>query len=149
MKTNPIIFTRQNLRRIENRFWYQVERTDGCWKWLGSKTPEGYGKIQWSAKTTVGAHRLAYVLLKGPIPNGFTIDHLCRNPSCVNPDHLEAVTLRENILRGTGPTANQARQTHCLRGHEFTPHNTAMQGNRRRCLECRRIRDNARPRRNP
>jgi hypothetical protein len=66
------------------------------------------------------------------------LDHLCRNPACVRPDHLEAVTARENTLRGIGPTAVNALKTHCVHGHEFTPENTRMKGIRRVCRECQR-----------
>lgn len=84
------------------------------------------------------AHRLAYEWAVGPIPPGAQIDHLCREPRCINPDHLEAVTQRENIVRGESPSAVNARKTHCLHGHEFTPENTYRRpddGNRQ-CRAC-------------
>jgi hypothetical protein len=84
------------------------------------------------------AHRLAYELFVGPIPEGQTIDHLCRNRPCVNPGHLEVVDMRTNLLRGSSPTAQNARKTHCKHGHEFTPENTALkQGRYRICRTCR------------
>ena len=85
------------------------------------------------------AHRVVYEILVGPIPVGLELDHLCRNRACVNPDHLEPVTTRTNLLRGYSPWACRARQTHCKRGHEFTPENTYGTGDGRRyCRTCRR-----------
>jgi hypothetical protein len=84
------------------------------------------------------AHRLAYQLLVGPIPEGLVIDHLCRNPPCQNPAHMECVTHRENTLRGASPHAMNARKTHCKRGHEFTFQNTYVDAKGcRSCLACR------------
>lgn len=88
----------------------------------------------------LSAHRVAYELTRGPIPAGMEIDHLCRVRSCVNPDHLEAVTRGENLRRGRGKTG---AQTHCKRGHELTPENTYRYVNRRgyvcrHCRQCRR-----------
>src|SRR5580698_2584776 len=87
----------------QQRFWRLVEKTESCWNWKGGKT-NGYGCFQ-IAKVNFRAHRLAYELLRGPIPTGLHLDHLCRNRSCVNPDHLEPVTQRENTLRGEGIAA--------------------------------------------
>lgn len=127
------------------RFWAKVEITLGCWIWHGERDKAGYGKLRRGAPTfrKEMAHRLAYELFVGLIPEGLTLDHLCRNTSCVNPDHLEPVTIRENTLRGTNPIAQNARKTHCVRGHRFSPENTAyvLDGTERRCRECMRIRD--------
>mgnify|MGYP001608583411 CR=1 FL=1 len=83
---------------LDERFWAKVLVGDGCWDWQASKTPGGYGSFR-AADRTVCAHRFSYELLVGPIPEGLDLDHLCRNKGCVNPEHLEPVTRRENMLR--------------------------------------------------
>lgn len=114
--------------------------TTPCIPWSGKGREKGYGKW-WGRRNgqkarSHPAHRIAYENAKGPIPEGLQIDHLCRNRACVNPDHLEAVTGRVNVLRGMNPPAQNARKTHCVRGHEFTPENTRMDRGYRFCLKC-------------
>jgi HNH endonuclease len=113
---------------------------DSCWEWKGSKDRLGYGMI-WDKinKRSDRVQRVTYRLWKGPIPTGYHIDHLCQNPPCANPRHLEAVTPGENVLRGTGVTAQNALKTHCPKGHEYTPENTKVtpQG-WRECRICKR-----------
>ena len=101
-----------------NRFWARVSKTDTCWIWTGSKTTQGYGMIRVDGQH-VYAHRWSYEQANGQIPQGLEMDHLCRNPSCVNPSHLEAVTHRENGIRGNSPCAENARKTHCPHGHSL------------------------------
>ena len=99
----------------ESRFWSKVQKTDPCWLWMAGKRC-GYG-VFWDGERDAGAHRLSYVLHKGPIPEGLEIDHLCFVPECVNPAHLEAVTKEENLKR-RGVT-----KTHCAQGHPWIPEN--------------------------
>lgn len=108
--------------RLPENFWVKVEPepNSGCWLWTGGDNGVGHGKFRYQGKKNCLAHRVAYSLLVRPIPDGLTIDHLCRVPACVNPRHLEVVTLRENVLRGSGLTARQARMTLCKRGHQFS-----------------------------
>ncbi|WP_205670220.1 HNH endonuclease signature motif containing protein [Amycolatopsis sp. CFH S0078] len=126
---------------VLTRFWPKVAKTEGgCWIWLAAKDQGGYGKFK--ADRLVQAHRFSYELAKGAIPEGLQLDHLCRVRACVNPEHLEPVTIRVNLLRGETTTARRASQTHCERGHEFTPANTYRKPNGcRNCRECRRDSD--------
>lgn len=132
--------TFRKLLTAEQRFLRRVAEVHGCWLWNGNTTPTGYGQLYVDGQT-VYTHRWAYEHFAGPIPDGLTIDHLCRNRSCCNPAHLEPVTNRENNLRGYSLSARRARQTHCLRGHEFTDENTYRDARGRRyCRACKRQR---------
>jgi hypothetical protein len=108
-----------------------------CWIWNGPKDKRlGYGCAQHNGQS-IKAHRLVYEAVVGKIPDGLVVDHLCRVTSCVNPDHLEPVTQRENLMRGNTPAARKAAQTHCIHGHEFTPENTYRHGDgSRSCRAC-------------
>lgn len=119
-------------------FWHKVDRTGECWLWTGRGDAGGYGRVHYDGRDGY-AHRLAYELLVGAIPDGLVIDHLCRVRNCVNPAHLEVVTQRENILRSDGAGAVNARKTHCKRGHEFTPENTIRIAQGRNCRTCLRM----------
>ena len=140
------------------RFWAKVNKNGPvpanrpelgpCWLWLGclgkpSKGgANGYGRFYLATDSgpyrQVQAHTYAYTLLKGPIPKGLEPDHLCRNRPCVNPDHLEPVTRRENVRRGENPQAKNAKKTHCNNGHPLSGDNLRMEGNSRRCKACAR-----------
>lgn len=115
-------------------------RPDTCWPWQGYLNCKGYG-LFYMEKDDMGAHRAAYKLLVGRIPNGLTIHHKCLNTCCVNPMHLEIVTNRTNWERGTGrnPTLANALKTHCLKGHPFSGENLRL-GPRgyRNCRTCER-----------
>lgn len=123
----------------EERFWSRVAITPSCWLWTGTVGSHGYGviKIGGRAGPVLLTHRVVYEWLVGPIPDGLTIDHLCRRTLCCNPQHLEAVSTRTNTLRGTSPSAINARKTHCKGGHEFTPENTYLsKKGHRTCKTC-------------
>ena len=113
---------------------------EGCWIWQGVRVG-GYGQIgKENNGGMVYAHRAAYELIVGPIPDGLTLDHLCRNRACINPDHLEPVTMKENVLRGMSPTAINARKTHCNNGHPLDGDNLSLRKDGGRiCLACRRV----------
>lgn len=120
------------------RFWRKVDRSGDCWLWTDVLAANGYGYLGIGGRSgrKIQAHRIAFELAKGPIPEGMQIDHLCRNRGCVNPDHLESVTQRENLLRGTGVSARHAVATHCSRGHEFNDQNTRTRNGKRQCKIC-------------
>lgn len=101
------------------RFWSKVDKAGPCWLWIASLSTPGYGQMKVGPKV-LQAHRISYEIARGPIPEGLVIDHLCRVPACVNPSHLEAVTQRENMLRGTAPAAASRRGV-CQRGHKWEP----------------------------
>jgi hypothetical protein len=128
-------------RPLAERWAAKVQKTETCWLWTGAISSTGYGRLN-----LYYAHRIAFELHIGPIPEGMTIDHLCRVRTCVNPAHLEAVTLAENIRRSDSPSAQRARWTHCPRGHEFTPENTYLRpdGHGRQCRACCRMRQRLR-----
>jgi len=127
--------------RLAGRIIARSRLVGDCWVWQGGKDAQGYGALTVKIadrKRRVKTHRLMYAHAKGGIPEGRVLDHLCRNPSCCNPDHLEAVTQRENLLRGNNLAARRAAQTHCKWGHEFTPENTYRDHLQRRvCRTCR------------
>lgn len=104
------------------RFWSKVSKTDGCWLWQASVDKWGYGWFKLAGKMR-RAHSVSYELVVGPVPEGLQLDHLCRNPRCVNPAHLEPVTARENSLRSSSFVALNARKTHCPRGHPLSGEN--------------------------
>src|SRR4051794_29354457 len=105
----------------ETRFWSKVEVSDGCWLWLSGLNQYGYGRFSVARRMCL-AHRYSYELNVGPIPEGLVLDHLCRTPRCVRPDHLEPVTQAVNLERGLRPRGVahwNGRKTHCHKGHAF------------------------------
>lgn len=132
--------TPETLDERDARFWSQVDKTANCWLWTGTVSGAGYGYF--SQKRV---HRMAWEMLRGPIPDGLVIDHICRVRLCLNPDHLRVITQIENCLAGVSPMAINARATHCVNGHEFTEENTKRSvekgRERRACRECHRQRN--------
>jgi hypothetical protein len=129
---------------IADRLWSRVEKTESCWLWRGYVRPDGYGTISAGAPEPGVrgrprlVHRVAYALTEGAIPEGLTLDHLCGVRNCVNPEHLEPVTMRENLLRGDTFQAKNAAKTHCPQGHPYDEENTYLTGRGRACRICRR-----------
>ncbi len=119
-----------------------------CWIWTAAHNRGGYGVTSVRRKNQL-AHRVTYTYLVGPIPDGRQIDHVrsrgCTNTTCVNPSHLEAVEPKVNVARSNGVSAQNARKTHCIRGHPFIPENTVYHQRpdcvERICRECRRLRN--------
>jgi len=108
-----------------------VVQENGCWDWVGS-CRKGYGEVRLNGRKHA-AHRLSYALMRGPIPETLTLDHLCRNSKCLNPWHLDPVTIAANIARAYGPADK------CRPGlHLMTPENTYSARGWRECRECRR-----------
>jgi HNH endonuclease len=125
------------------RFWSKVDKCapNGCWQWIGRLSYAGYGQF-YVGDRCFRPHRTSYEWERGPIPDGLELDHLCRNRGCVNPDHLEAVTHKENVRRGRALEVMLARKravTHCPKGHPYEGDNlwTNSRGHRW-CKTCRR-----------
>ena len=128
--------------------WFVPVPETGCWLWTRCVDGSGYGAVR-AGGATRRAHRVSYEAIVGQIPPGLQMDHLCRVKSCVNPDHLEPVTHRENSLRSNNAGGRNARMTHCLRGHLLADPNVywCRGGLRRLCKACDKIRrDNGRDR---
>jgi hypothetical protein len=123
---------------LPETFWEKVHKTDACWLWLGATTPKGYARYR-----NGYAHRYVHEEFIGPIPAGFHIDHVkdrgCTHRNCVNPAHLEAVTMQENLRRGRRNNG-QADKTHCKWGHPFDERNTHHTKKQRVCRMCAKLR---------
>jgi hypothetical protein len=129
-------------KEAKARFWRKVSPgpADACWIWHGASNAKGYGNVGrkvGARKVTYLAHRVAYEVTHGPVPSGLDLDHTCRNKRCVNPGHLEPVTFLANMRRRYAEKPDE-RDTHCLRGHEYTAENTAFISTtgQRKCRTC-------------
>lgn len=148
-----------NSKTVHRRFWEKVDQgeldfidKDGqnlgkCWEWSGGTNEHGYGCFQAKQGNTVKngrirvySHIYAFQEVRGPIPQGLVLDHLCRNRRCVHPKHLEVVTRKENVLRGVSKNAQNARKTHCINGHHLSGENLYVRKDtgRRMCVACQR-----------
>jgi hypothetical protein len=127
------------IETLKARLLRQSIDSNGCRVWLGGKGSTGYGYIKIDHSQRL-VHRVAYEVYKGAIPEGYQIDHLCKNTSCINPQHLEAVTQRENILRSNSFAAINSKKTECINGHSLIGDNVYIKPNgARNCKECRKI----------
>lgn len=147
----PVPYNEAIWKAAEPRFWKLVDKNGPipdicgwdkgqCWTWEGAKNGNGYGNFSLHKGITGQPYRFSYSLVHGAVAENLEADHLCRNRECVNPDHLEMVTHKENNARGMSPSAIHARKTHCARaGHPLFGENLYVgpQGNRA-CMECRR-----------
>lgn len=116
-------------------FWSSVDKSGECWLWTGPLTRQGYGKF---GQHSQRAHRFAWCEVNGT--TSLPLDHLCMEKRCVRPDHLEPVTQAENVRRASVHYGIRSAKTHCPRGHEYSPENTAHRGGKRHCRSCNRER---------
>jgi hypothetical protein len=138
-------------KSLEERIWPKVNKNgkimpnmdSACWEWIGSKMSSGYGQIiikennKWRPRP---AHVIVYEIMVGSIPKGLEPDHLCRNRACVNPSHIEPITHKKNVMRGTSPVVDQVKRTHCPKGHPYDEENTLRRRGKRECYKCGAIR---------
>ena len=135
-------FTPKESQRLFSKI--KVDLDTHCWEWVGALR-NGYGHVYWRGGTEY-VHRIFYACYKSPLPKGVgmklpVIDHTCDNRKCCNPEHLRLTTIRENILRGNGVSAECARKTHCPKGHPLTGKRS---NGKRFCITCQRAYDRKR-----
>ena len=114
----------------------RIDASGDCWEWTGGTQSDGYGSLSYDSKPWL-AHRIVWTMLVGDIPEGLTIDHLCRNRTCVNPDHLEAVAFTENVRRGANPRYRTVKHHRCVKGHLYAGANIDTRGKTDRCYPCK------------
>ncbi len=137
-------------RPLHKRLWEKANKTETCWLWTAYINKFGYGVIGTYDKKTALAHRVSFELTKGPIPEGLEINHLCEVKNCINPDHLEAITRAEHILKTDFQGGKyQKNKTHCVNGHSFQETDVYItKEGHRKCRACGRAADKRRsPRR--
>lgn len=142
MTTGPVFVPwEEAVEKLPERIHQKLAIEHGCWVWYGPLDRDGYGRCYIKHPRQQRAHRTVWTLLIGPIPEGLMMDHLCRNRRCVNPEHLEIVTPRVNVLRGDTVTSRNLRKTHCPQGHPYSEENTGYTGRSRWCRTCKRDKD--------
>lgn len=123
-----------------DRFWRKVERGQACWTWTAALRDDRYGAFWFNGRMRL-AHRVAWEMVRGVIPPGMTLDHTCRNRRCVRVEHLEAVSLKENLRRGDSPSARNSRKADCNSGHPLVGENLYItSGGTRQCRACKKQR---------
>lgn len=124
-----------------NRFFEKlyIEQNTGCWIWTAQKNKFGYSLFRGFKSISQSGHIFSYKFFKGGIPEGLELDHLCKNRSCVNPNHLEPVTHFINLERANHWSIKNKNKTHCIRGHEFNQENTYLLNGLRRCRVCKKL----------
>jgi hypothetical protein len=122
-------------RTPAERFFEKVDASGDCWEWTASLDDHGYGRFSLGRGKVTKAHKALWEMLHGPVPDGLELDHLCRNPKCVRPDHVEPVTHRENVMRGL------VHRRFCVKGHDTY---RVGRSSSRRCRECLREYDRQR-----
>lgn len=145
MKKKIPILSESDIKRFNDKISIFSNKEE-CWNWPMSKLADGYGvfsinNAKIGLKMGFKAHVISYLINYGSLDENKVIDHKCRNKSCVNPDHLEEVTIRVNVVvRGIGPSAINSRKTHCLKGHELSSDNIYFKkkDGARMCRECLR-----------
>jgi len=145
LSRGTVVYAERMASTFRQRFWERVDKNGPlpanrpelgpCWLWRGSILVDGYGQVGRAGKT-LKSHRVAWELLRGPVPADLELDHLCRVRACVNVSHLEPVPRPENNRRSESPSAQNARKTHCAYGHPLSGDNLFYSGGKRHCRIC-------------